>query len=129
MSELLKEVSFRNLIDSLKLTPKHRLVEFGDIWAEIFLWCFMTSIVIHIIASIFAIRSLRNHKIGRCYSIVIILSGIITPIIPSAFTSALISAIFYAASVELKPFFCFLLGIGQTGVILFFSFIKILSTL
>jgi hypothetical protein len=42
---------------------------------------------------------------------------------------ALLSAIFYAASVEIKPFFCFALGIGQTGVILFFSFLKILSTL
>ncbi|CAF1169050.1 unnamed protein product [Rotaria sp. Silwood1] len=129
MSKFLKELSFRSLLDSLKLTPKHRLVEFGDIWAEIFLWCFMTSIVVHIIAGIVAIRSLRNHKIGRWYAILIILAGIITPIIPSAFTSALISAIFYAASVEIKPFFCFLLGVGQTGLILFLSFLKILSTL
>jgi hypothetical protein len=36
---------------------------------------------------------------------------------------------FYAASVEIKPFFCFLLGVGQTGVVLFFSFCKILATL
>ena len=110
----------------------------------------MTSIVAHLIASIIAVRSLRSHKIGRWYSIIILLAGIITPIIPSMFTSkyffvririniyklncfsflgALLSAIFYAASVEIKPFFCFILGIGQTGIILFFSFLKILSTL
>jgi hypothetical protein len=121
-----------------------------DIWAEIFLWCFMTSIVVHLIASIIAVRSLRSHKIGRWYAILITLAGIITPMIPSALTSeclsfgstssisfvagfiyqgALLSAIFYAASVEIKPFFCFVLGVGQTGVILFFSFLKILSTL
>ncbi|CAF0753962.1 unnamed protein product [Rotaria sordida] len=129
MPEFIKELSFRRILDSLKLTPKHRLVEFGDIWAEIFLWCFMTSIVAHLIATIVAIISLRSHKIGRWYAIFIILAGIITPIIPSALTSALLSAIFYAASVETKPFFCFLLGVGQTGVILFFSFLKILSTL
>ena len=166
MREFLKELSFRRLVDSLKLTPKHRLLEFGgdfdqvfefkflylslsDIWAEIFLWCFMTSIVVHLMATIIAVRSLRSHKIGRWYSVVILLAGIITPIIPSAFTSinitiffqqkinemirsilgALLSAIFYAASVEIKPFFCFLLGVGQTGIILFFSFLKILSTL
>ena len=29
MREFIKELSFRRLIDSLKLTPKHRLVEFG----------------------------------------------------------------------------------------------------
>jgi hypothetical protein len=58
-----------------------------DIWAEIFLWCFMTSIVVHLIASIIAIVSLRSHKIGRWYAILIILAGIITPIIPSALTS------------------------------------------
>ena len=111
----------------------------------------MTSIVVHLIASIIAVRSLRSHKIGRWYAILITLAGIITPMIPSALTSeflfhtgstasissvvisiyqgALLSAIFYAASVEIKPFFCFVLGVGQTGVILFFSFLKILSTL
>jgi hypothetical protein len=47
----------------------------------------MTSIVAHLIASILAIRSLRSHKIGRWYSIVVLLAGIITPIIPSALTS------------------------------------------
>ena len=106
----------------------------------------MTSIVVHLIASIIAVISLRSHKIGRWYAVLIILAGIITPIVPSALTSkyvfgkiknisdyfflgALLSAIFYAASVEIKPFFCFVLGVGQTGVILFFSFLKILSTL
>ena len=63
-----------------------------DIWAEIFLWCFMTSIVVHLIASIVAIISLRSHKIGRWYAILIILAGIITPIIPSALTSKYILA-------------------------------------
>jgi len=29
MPEFFKELSFRRLLDSLKLTPKHRLVEFG----------------------------------------------------------------------------------------------------
>jgi hypothetical protein len=29
MREFLKEFTFRRLLDSLKLTPKHRLVEFG----------------------------------------------------------------------------------------------------
>jgi hypothetical protein len=104
MREFFKELSFRRLLDTLKLTPKHRLVEFGgyflnfkfyfphlcfnlDIWAEIFLWCFMTSIVVHLIASILAIRGLRSHKIGRWYSVLIILAGIITPIIPAACTS------------------------------------------
>ncbi|CAF2702817.1 unnamed protein product [Rotaria sp. Silwood2] len=86
MPEFIKELSFRRILDSLKLTPKHRLVEFGDIWAEIFLWCFMTSIVVHLIATIVAIISLRSHKIGRWYAIFIILAGIITPIIPSALT-------------------------------------------
>jgi hypothetical protein len=59
----------------------------SDILAEIFLWCFMTSIVVHLIASVLAIISLRSHKIGRWYSVLIILAGIITPIIPSAITS------------------------------------------
>ena len=107
----------------------------------------MTSIVVHLIASIIAVLSLKSHKIGRWYAVLVILAGIITPIVPSALTSkvyrgkirkktfqcsflgALLSAIFYAASVEIKPFFCFILGVGQTGVILFFSFLKILSTL
>lgn len=105
MAEFIKDLSFRRLVDSLKLTPKRRLVEFGgmksdilffmdrktfvdlDIWAEIFLWCFMTSIVVHLIASIIAVLSLKSHKIGRWYAVLIILAGIITPIVPSALTS------------------------------------------
>jgi hypothetical protein len=107
MPEFIKDLSFRRLLDSLKLTPKHRLVEFGgtqllffinylplinlvfnlDIWAEIFLWCFMTSIVVHLIATIVAVLSLKSHKIGRWYAVLIILAGIITPIVPSALTS------------------------------------------
>lgn len=47
----------------------------------------MTSIVIHLIACIVALKSLRSHKIGRWYAIIVIIAGIITPIIPSAFTS------------------------------------------
>lgn len=50
----------------------------------------MTSIVVHLIASVLAVLSLRNHKIGRWYAILIILAGIITPILPSALTSKLI---------------------------------------
>ena len=120
-----------------------------DIWVEIFLWCFMTSIVVYFIASILAIRALRSHKIGRWYAVLILLAGITTPMLSSALTSALtsfhrssptsrylssslgalLSAMFYAASVEIRPFFCFVLGVGQTGVVLFFSFLKILSTL
>ena len=49
----------------------------------------MTSIVVHLFASILAIVSLRNHKIGRWYSVLIILAGIITPMLPSALTSKL----------------------------------------
>lgn len=29
MPEITKDLSFRRILDSLKLTPKHRLVEFG----------------------------------------------------------------------------------------------------
>jgi hypothetical protein len=47
----------------------------------------MTSIVVHLIACIIAVVSLRSHKIGRWYAVLIILAGIITPIIPSALTS------------------------------------------
>jgi hypothetical protein len=47
----------------------------------------MTSIVVHLIASVVAIISLRSHKIGRWYAVLVILAGIITPIIPSALTS------------------------------------------
>ncbi|CAF0726812.1 unnamed protein product [Didymodactylos carnosus] len=124
-----KMISFDRLLDSLRLTPRHRLVAFSDMWAEIFLWCFMTSIIVHMIASIVSIISLRDHKIGRWYSLLIISAGIITPIIPSAITSALLAAIFYAASVEMKPFFCFVLGVGQSTVIILFSFLRILATL
>ena len=107
----------------------------------------MTSIVVYFIASIVAIRALRSHKIGRWYAVLILLAGVTTPMLSSAITStfrsfvellsiclfsspgALLSAMFYAASVEIRPFFCFVLGVGQTGVVLFFSFLKILSTL
>ena len=47
----------------------------------------MTSIVVHLIACIIAVVSLRSHKIGRWYAVLIILAGIITPIVPSALTS------------------------------------------
>ncbi|CAF0725847.1 unnamed protein product [Adineta ricciae] len=112
MPQIVHELSFKRFLDSLKLTPKYRLVEFGGTHMGRNI-----SLVLHD----FHCCSLRRYD--NRYS------GIITPIVPSALTTALLSAIFYAASVEIKPFFCFLLGVGQTGVILFFSFLKILSTL
>lgn len=58
-----------------------------DIWVEIFFWCFMTSLFVHLIGSIVAFQSLRNHKIGRWYGALIFLAGIVTPIVSSTITS------------------------------------------
>ena len=51
-----------------------------DIWYKIFLYCLGSNIFFHIIAALFAFRSLHKHRLGRYFPIVIAIVGFLYPI-------------------------------------------------
>lgn len=120
-----------------------------EIWFYVFAWSFFSSIIIHVGAAGAAFASLRRHKIARYWPLLILVSGIITPICVSLITSefrtrltklfkclnsclltgALIAGVYRAAFFEMAPFYGLLFGVGQTLLTLVFAYTRILATL
>ena len=46
-------------------------------WYAVFLWCVLSSVVIYFLAAIIAFATLRKHKFGRFYSVMILLTGMV----------------------------------------------------
>lgn len=95
-----------------------------------------------------AFASLRRHKVARFWPLLILVSGIITPLCVSLITSeylvidclipatkstctpgALIAGVYRAAFFEMAPFYGLLFGVGQTLLTLVFAYTRILATL
>lgn len=60
---------------------------YSEIWYQIFLWAFFTYLLIHSVAAAIAFASLRKHKVARFFPILILVSGVITPICVSLVSS------------------------------------------
>ncbi|XP_053212646.1 transmembrane protein 170A-like [Panonychus citri] len=113
----------------LKLSPRDKLDKFAEMWFHVFLWAFSSYLFVHLVASLVAFISLRKHKIARFAPILLIISGVVTPLTMSLITSSAIAGVFRAASIGMSPLNAFLFGTGQTLVNLTFSFTRILATL
>ena len=61
----------------------------SEIWFYMFAWSFFSSILIHLGAAAAAFASLRRHKVARYWPVLILLSGIVTPLCVSLITSEL----------------------------------------
>ena len=60
---------------------------FSDMWYQIFLYCLATTVLMHGLASLIALRALRKHKLGRYIPIVIAVAGFLYPLTGGIITS------------------------------------------
>ncbi|RWS31021.1 hypothetical protein B4U80_04512 [Leptotrombidium deliense] len=102
---------------------------FTKMWFHVFVWAFLSSVAIHIIASFIAFRSLRKHKYARFSPLFVLISGILTPLTMGLVTSATIAGVYRAAGFTMTPGYAAVYGIGQTVCNLIFSYTRILATL
>ncbi|XP_001178443.1 transmembrane protein 170A [Strongylocentrotus purpuratus] len=117
--------SFQSVI-SLKSNP---LDDWIEMWYQIFLWYLFSSFLIHSLAAITAFCALRKHKIGRLYSLLVILMGLLGPITGGIASSAIIAGLFYTANISMYPLWALVCGTGQTFIVALVSFSRILGTL
>ncbi|KAF5306429.1 hypothetical protein FQR65_LT07341 [Abscondita terminalis] len=98
-------------------------------WYHIFLWALFSSIFVHTIAALIAFLTLRKHKFGKFFPILILLMGVLPPITSGIVSSAVIAFVYKSATYPMEPLYALLWGVGQTVVSGCIGFTRILATL
>lgn len=122
-------VKFPSIRDVLTLDDQTKIETFQEMWYQTFLWFLFSSFMVHAAASAGAFWALRKHKWGRFYPILILAMGVIGPITGGTITSAVIAGLFHTTKIEMYPLWALVCGWGQTLVVIFISFSRILATL
>lgn len=117
------------LADVVNLRSHHALKTFGEMWYHIFLWSLFSSVFVHTTAALVAFVTLRKHKFGRFFSILIMVIGVVSPITSGIISSAAIAFVHRASSLQMLPVYALVWGIGQTLVSAFVGYTRILATL
>lgn len=129
----------------------HALKTFAEMWYHIFLWGIFSSVFVHTCAALVAFVTLRKHKFGRFFSILIVVMGIVSPatsgivsasmkkvivfsvdsFVCFAFqvSSAVIAFVHRASSLQMSPVSALVWGVGQTVLSAFIGYTRILATL
>ena len=95
----------------------------------VFMWCFVSSVFIYSIAGIIAFTMLRRHKLGKFYSVMILLMGVIIPCSLGLLSSAAIAFVYKHSSFSMFPTHAMMWGVGQTVIHAAVGFTRILATL
>jgi hypothetical protein len=111
------------------VSPRDPIKGFAEMLYQTFLWALFSSILVHVVAAAIAFGRLRKHKIGRFTPVAIIAMGFLWPITGGAITSAAIAGVYRASGFEMAPMYALAWGVGQTIVVIFISFTRILATL
>lgn len=111
------------------LSPRDPLNGFAEMWYQVFLWGLFSSILVHFVAAAIAFGRLRKHKIGRFIPAVILVMGFLSPLTGGVVTSAAIAGVYRASGFEMAPLYALVWGVGQTILVIFISFTRILATL
>ena len=82
-----------NAILGFQTAPKP-LASGPEIWYEVFIWCLFSSIGIYVCAALVAFLTLRKHKFGRFYSLMILLMGFFLPLTLGVVSSASIAFVY-----------------------------------
>lgn len=117
------------IADVMGLRSQSRLNTFREMWYHIFLWLFFSSIFVHTCAALVAFVTLRKHKFGRFFSILILVMGFMSPAIDGIISSAVIAFVHRASSLPMSPIYAMVWGVGQTIVAGCLGFTRILATL
>lgn len=115
--------------DVVNLRSNHALKTFAEMWYHIFLWSLFSSIFVHTCAALIAFVTLRKHKFGRFFSILILIIGVVSPATSGIVSSAAIAFVHRASSLQMLPAYALVWGIGQTIVSAFIGYLRILATL
>ncbi|RZF39408.1 hypothetical protein LSTR_LSTR000929 [Laodelphax striatellus] len=113
----------------LGFASKTPLTSFPEMWYQIFLWAFFSSIFVHIIAAIIAFATLRKHHFGKFFPVLILLMGVVQPISSGVVSSAAIASVYRASMIQMAPVYALLWGVGQTVLAAAVGFTRILATL
>lgn len=105
------------------------LTSFAEMWYQIFLWALFSSIFVHTIAGAICFATLRQHKYGKFFPLLIIIMGILLPLTSGVLSSAAVAFVYRASRYPLPPLYALLWGIGQTVVAGCVGFTRILATL
>ncbi|XP_015436616.1 PREDICTED: transmembrane protein 170A [Dufourea novaeangliae] len=105
------------------------LTSFAEMWYQIFLWALFSSIFVHTIAGAICFATLRQHKYGKFFPLLIIIMGVLLPLTSGVLSSAAVAFVYRASRYPLPPLYALLWGIGQTVVAGCVGFTRILATL
>jgi len=124
--ELNAELNTLPVVIGLRHKP---LKTFAEMWYHIFLWAFVSSIFVHTCAALVAFVTLRKHKFGRFFSILILVMGIVSPATSGIVSSAAIAFVHRASSLQMSAVYAMIWGVGQTVLSACVGLTRILATL
>jgi len=126
-------------ITILGFSGHDRIDTFAEMWYDVFFWCLFSSIVVHSVAAAIAFGRLKSHPSGRFIAGLIFIMGVLSPATGGVITSAAIAGVYRASGFsnvnehplidERSPFIAMFFGVGQTLLVIFVSFTRILPTL
>lgn len=117
------------LSEILNFRSNVALKTFADMWCYIFLWSLVSSIFVHTCAALIAFVTLRKHKFGRFFSILILIVGVVSPVTSGFVSSAAIALVHRVSSLQMSTVYAIIWGIGLTVVSAFVGYLRILATL
>ncbi|XP_046736263.1 transmembrane protein 170A [Diprion similis] len=105
------------------------LSSFLQMWYQIFLSALFSSIFVHTIAAAICFATLRKHKYGKFFPLLIIIMGVLLPLTSGILSSAAVAFVYGASGYQMLPLYALLWGIGQTVMAACVGFTRILATL
>ncbi|XP_032452035.1 transmembrane protein 170A isoform X2 [Nasonia vitripennis] len=105
------------------------LRSFPEMWYQIFLWALFSSIFVHTIAAGICFATLRKHKYGKFFPLLILTMGVLMPLTSGVVSSAAVAFVYGSAGYQMAPQYALLWGIGQTVLAACVGFTRILATL
>ncbi|XP_046396607.1 transmembrane protein 170A [Ischnura elegans] len=110
-------------------SPSAPLVTFAEMWYQVFLWALFSSIFVHVIAAAIAFATLRKHKFGKFFPVLILIMGVVAPLTSGVVSSAAVAFVYRASSFQMAPLYALVWGVGQTVMSACYGFTRILATL
>nr|ACO14605.1 Transmembrane protein 170 [Caligus clemensi] len=98
-------------------------------WYLIFIWCLGSSLFLSVLGALGAFCTLRKHKFGRFYSLMILFMGLLIPLSLGMISSAAIAFVYKTSNFKMDYTHAMMWGIGQTVIHAAFGATRILATL
>ena len=117
-----------NAILGFQRSPKPLLTG-TEIWYEVFIWCIFSSVILYSLAAIIAFITLRKHKFGRFYSVLIFFMGFFLPLTLGVVSSGSVAFVYKSSTFGMQTTHAIMWGVGQTCIHAFFGITRILATL